>query len=47
MLKSVLIGLDGSDYSTAAVELGIRWAKQFDALLVGLGIIDEPTIRGP
>jgi nucleotide-binding universal stress UspA family protein len=27
------------------VELGIRWAQQFDALLVGLGVIDEPTIR--
>jgi nucleotide-binding universal stress UspA family protein len=47
MLKSILIGLDGSAYSTAAVELGIRWARRFDALLVGLGVIDEPTIRGP
>jgi nucleotide-binding universal stress UspA family protein len=47
MLKSILIGLDGSAYSTAAVELGIQWARQFDALLVGLGVIDEPTIRGP
>jgi nucleotide-binding universal stress UspA family protein len=47
MLKSILIGLDGSDYSTVATELGIQWAKRFDALLVGLGVIDEPTIRGP
>jgi nucleotide-binding universal stress UspA family protein len=47
MLKSILIGLDGSEYSSPAVELGIRWAKRFDALLVGLGIIDEPTIRKP
>ncbi len=47
MLKSILVGLDGSPYSTAAVELGIRWAQQCEALLVGLGIIDEPTIRGP
>jgi nucleotide-binding universal stress UspA family protein len=47
MLKSILIGLDGSAYSTAAVELGIHWARRFDALLVGLGVIDEPTIRGP
>jgi nucleotide-binding universal stress UspA family protein len=47
MLKSILIGLDGSAYSTAAVELGIRWARRFDAFLVGLGVIDEPTIRGP
>jgi hypothetical protein len=47
MLKSILIGLDGSAYSTTALELGIRWARRFDALLVGLGVIDEPTIRGP
>lgn len=44
MLKSILLGLDGSTSSTAAMELGIRWATRADALLVGLGIIDEPTI---
>jgi len=44
MLRSILIGLDGSPCSEAAVELGMRWGKQFDAMLVGLGIIDEPTI---
>jgi nucleotide-binding universal stress UspA family protein len=47
MLRSLLIGLDGSPYSETAVELGVRWAKQFDAVLVGLGIVDEPTIRKP
>jgi len=46
MIRSILVGLDGSAHSHAAVELGIRWAKQYDALLVGLGIIDEPTNRG-
>ena len=46
MLRTILIGLDASPYSSAAVELGIRWARRFDALLVGLGIIDEPTILG-
>lgn len=44
MLRSILIGLDGSAYSSAAVELGIRWARRFDALLVGIGIVDEPAI---
>jgi len=44
MLRSILVGLDGSAYSGAAVELGIRWARRFEALLVGLGIVDEPTI---
>ena len=47
MLRSILVGLDGSAYSTAAIELGIQWAKKFNALLVGLAIIDEPTIRKP
>jgi nucleotide-binding universal stress UspA family protein len=45
MLRSVLVGLDGSAYSAAAVELGIRWAQRWDAVLVGLGIVDTPTIR--
>ena len=37
MLKSILVGLDGSPSSGAAVELGIQWAKQFNALLGGIG----------
>jgi nucleotide-binding universal stress UspA family protein len=44
MLKSILIGLDGTPYSNAAVDLGIQWAKKFDALLVGLGIVQVPVI---
>jgi nucleotide-binding universal stress UspA family protein len=44
MLRSILVGLDGSPYSTSAMDLGLRWARQFDALLVGLGVIDEPSI---
>ena len=47
MLKSILIGLDGSPSSTAAVELGIQWAKRFNALLVGIGIVDDATIYTP
>jgi nucleotide-binding universal stress UspA family protein len=45
MLRTILVGLDGSAHSRAATELGIRWAGQFDALVVGLGIIDEPSLR--
>ena len=45
MLKSLLIGLDGSDDSRSVLELGLRWAKRFDALAVGLGIVDEPGIH--
>jgi nucleotide-binding universal stress UspA family protein len=47
MVRSILIGLDGSAYSTSAVDLGIEWARQCDALLVGLGIIDASTICRP
>jgi len=46
-LRSILIGLDGSTCGSAAIELGIRWAQRFDALLVGIGIVDEPTILKP
>ena len=44
MLCSMLVGLDGSEYSDSALELGIRWARRFDALLVG-GAVD-PSIPG-
>ena len=47
MLKSILVGLDGSASSAAAVELGIQWAKRFNALLVGIGIVDDTTIYTP
>ena len=46
MLRTLLIGLDGSTDSETAAELALRWAKAQDAMLVGLGIVDEPTIRG-
>ncbi|WP_406695855.1 universal stress protein [Singulisphaera sp. Ch08] len=47
MLKTLLVGLDGSEHSEAALELAIRWAKRFDALLVGMGCVDEPGLHGP
>lgn len=47
MLRSMLVGIDGSEYSMAAVELGIQWAQRSGAVLVGLGIIDAPTISKP
>jgi nucleotide-binding universal stress UspA family protein len=46
MLQSILLVLDASP-SASAVELGIRWGKALNALLVGLGIVDEPAIRRP
>src|SRR4029453_11579010 len=47
MLQSILVGLDGSATSAAAIELGIQWAQHSGAVLVGLGIIDAPTICKP
>lgn len=44
MVKSILIGLDGSPFSQAAIELSMHWAKQADIMLVGIGIIPEPSI---
>jgi nucleotide-binding universal stress UspA family protein len=45
MLGSILIGLDTSTHAAALLELGIRWAKQPGATLVGLGIADQPGIQ--
>ncbi len=47
MMRRILVGLDGSEFSDAAVQLGIQWARQSGALLAGLGIIDKPTIERP
>jgi nucleotide-binding universal stress UspA family protein len=44
MLRIMLVGVDGSAHSTAAVELGIRWARRYGAVLIGLGAIDAPTL---
>ncbi len=46
MLPSILVGLDGSDTGRFAEDLGLQWAKRFDSLLVGIGVVDEPAIRG-
>ena len=47
MLRTILVGLDGSPYSDAAVDLGLRWSKKFGCQLTGVGVIDEPEIRRP
>jgi nucleotide-binding universal stress UspA family protein len=45
VLRSILVGLDTSEHVEVLSELGIRWARRFDAALVGLAIVDEPGIR--
>ena len=45
MAKSFLIGLDGTASSARAVQLGVQWAQQCDALLVGMVVVDEASLR--
>lgn len=47
MPQAVLIGLDGSEYSRSATDLGIRFARQHGASLTGMAIVDEPGICAP
>jgi nucleotide-binding universal stress UspA family protein len=44
MVRSILVGLDGSPGSTTAAELGIRWARTHNAQLAGLAVVDQPGI---
>ncbi len=44
MMRSLVIGLDGSDDDEAALDLGLRWASDYHALAVGVAVIDEPGI---
>jgi nucleotide-binding universal stress UspA family protein len=46
MLRSALVALDGSPYSETAVALAIDWATRYGARLLGLGVLDVPSIRG-
>jgi nucleotide-binding universal stress UspA family protein len=41
MLRGILVGLDGSTYSDAAVTLGLKWAKAANAILAGQTIIER------
>jgi nucleotide-binding universal stress UspA family protein len=47
MFRSLLVGIDGTASGEAALELGIRWARRLDGLLVGMGTVDEPGVHGP
>jgi nucleotide-binding universal stress UspA family protein len=44
MLKTILIGLDGSEYSKEAVRVGIKISKRLGTKLFGLAIIDTDAI---
>jgi nucleotide-binding universal stress UspA family protein len=44
MLRSALVALDGSTYSETVTAVALDWAARFGARLVGLGVLDEPSI---
>jgi nucleotide-binding universal stress UspA family protein len=44
VLRSILIGLDGSSDGEGALELGLSWAKEHDALAIGVSIVDESGV---
>jgi nucleotide-binding universal stress UspA family protein len=41
----ILVALDAAAHVAVLAELGVRWARQLGAVLVGLAIVDEPGIR--
>jgi nucleotide-binding universal stress UspA family protein len=45
MIKDILVCLEGSASSEAAVGISIELAKELGARLAGLAIVDEPDIR--
>jgi nucleotide-binding universal stress UspA family protein len=45
LLKNILVCLEGSPSTSAAVQLAIDLARPLEAHLVGLAIVDEPDIR--
>jgi nucleotide-binding universal stress UspA family protein len=47
VLRTLLVGLDGSDASTPAIDLGLRWAKTHQALLAAIAIVDDPGVLAP
>jgi nucleotide-binding universal stress UspA family protein len=44
MLRTILVALDESSWGEAAAALALEWAARFGARLLGLGILDKPSI---
>jgi nucleotide-binding universal stress UspA family protein len=47
MLRTVLVALDESSYADTATTLALEWGTRFGARLLGLGILDKPSITAP
>ena len=47
MIKQILVPTDGSEHATIGAQYGIGLAKQHDASLIGLHIVDIRLLEGP
>lgn len=47
MIKNILVPLDGSDHSKAALEYGLWLAQKFKGALFGQHVIDTVSVEGP
>lgn len=47
MIKSILVGIDGSAYSDTAVAYGLDLAAKLEAQLCGLHVLDSRMLEGP
>jgi nucleotide-binding universal stress UspA family protein len=47
VIRRLLVAMDGSPHGEAAAALAIDWAGRFHAALLGLGILDKPSITKP
>lgn len=46
-IKNILVPIGGSDYSQYALDLAVKFAKKFEALLTGLYVKDVRFFEGP
>lgn len=46
-VRRILVAIDGSPYGEAAATLAMTWARRYRARLVGLGVVDAPSITRP
>ena len=47
MIRRTLVAMDGSAHGLSAGTFALEWARRFGTELVGLGILDEPSITRP
>ena len=45
MSKRIVVGLDGSPYAHRALDMAMRRAKVYDGTIIGVAVIDRPSIE--